>query len=721
MRLIFLCLFILSNLNLFAQSDTLKPDYRNRINIPEYDPSLMPTKYKNRTTAATWIEVNPNVPRVDYLGIHFADTLNGWAVGSNGAIIYSTNGGEKWKTAESNTTNILLDIKNFNSDIIIASGYNKTILRSTNAGIDWIEIYSGNGSNFWEIEIINDSIALVCGTKGNLFKTTDQGESWISISTGYGLLNFWSIDFVNSREVYIACDSGKVLYTSNGGKDWISKSVGTLKHLYRIKVLNKNHIVAGGEQGQVYYTFDGGATWGNSRAGSSVDAMEFVNDSIGFSAGYFSPNFIYKTITGGQSWTPAYSSGIGQYSLMFLNDSVGFNAGLNLTIRKTTNKGDSWPQKIIKEDFVDVWAVSENLAFAIGGGVYKTIDGGLNWYPTFPYDPTNLGLSSVFFVDSMTGFVGTNNAGRIYKTTDSGETWDLVFESTTGKIDDIYFYTENLGFAGISTGEFIRTTNGGNSWDLISNFVYAKKIQFFDEFKGYILSSSLKKTTDGGISWQSNSLPTIQYPTDLHFFTIYKGWLLAQNDSLYITLNGGVTWTTNGQVSNIGYANFCWRNNQKGFINATNKVYETNDSGYTWKDITSEIGNFDFNKIHTANVYSGFAIGENGLVVKYFDSSLIPVYNEIIIEKSTKVDDYFYPNPFNNTAILEFKAIKNEHTIVNIYNLLGEIVQTVFNDFTESNKKYKIIINSFNLSSGLYFYHINNDGNNKIGKILLIK
>ncbi|MBK7378532.1 MAG: hypothetical protein IPJ03_05930 [Ignavibacteriales bacterium] len=43
-----------------------------------------------------WTELNPKVPRVDYLGIHFVNADIGWAVGAAGALIKTTDGGKNW-------------------------------------------------------------------------------------------------------------------------------------------------------------------------------------------------------------------------------------------------------------------------------------------------------------------------------------------------------------------------------------------------------------------------------------------------------------------------------------------------------------------------------------------------------------------------------------------------------------------------------------------------
>ncbi len=78
-----------------------------------------------------------------------------------------------------------------------------------------------------------------------------------------------------------------------------------------------------------------------------------------------------------------------------------------------------------------------------------------------------------------------------------------------------------------------------------------------------------------------------------------------------------------------------------------------------------------------------------------------------------------YPNPFNPTTIIQYSILKNEHVQLNVYNSMGQLVETLVNKRQKSGL-YRIEFNSIKLSSGIYFYDLITDNyRNTKGMILL--
>jgi len=85
-----------------------------------------------------------------------------------------------------------------------------------------------------------------------------------------------------------------------------------------------------------------------------------------------------------------------------------------------------------------------------------------------------------------------------------------------------------------------------------------------------------------------------------------------------------------------------------------------------------------------------------------------------------------YPNPFNPTTNIAFNLPRDTHVELNIYNIKGQKVKTVVNDFLTSGEKiiqwHGVDNNNKSVGSGIYFVSINAKGQERvIKKITLLK
>ena len=138
---------------------------------------------------------------------------------------------------------------------------------------------------------------------------------------------------------------------------------------------------------------------------------------------------------------------------------------------------------------------------AASGGVWKTIDGGLNWSPIFDNQEVHsIGAISVAPSDPMTIYVGTGESSirsnvsignGVYKSEDGGETWKHLGLENTGRISRIIIHPKNrdliyvgsLGHAYSPQKErgVFMSENGGETW---------KHTLFIDNNTGCLLYTS---------------------------------------------------------------------------------------------------------------------------------------------------------------------------------------------------------------------------------------
>ncbi len=396
-NILLITFFLFCNL-LFAQQDSsrqkIPTQYRRGIEIPsgyqsyeqKYQGKDLQEEKKrlyplDKVTSGTgvWTELNPKVPRVDYLGIHFVNIDTGWACGDLGTIIKTTDGGTDWVTEETNTTTPVLKVNSFDGQTVIASGFNGMILRSTDGGDSWTDITSGVTGDLWGLQMINDTLGWACGTSNSLIKTTDAGISWTRIFTPGYSSDYWWIDFMlapsgNENYGFIAAN-GKVIKTTDGGNSWDIIQAGDNQALYSIDVIDSLHIAAAGYGGTGYtakniYSSDGGNTWieGQSLTTHEINCIKYINSDTGYIT--MSEIGMYKTTNRGQEWTGIESiRDIGEFEFqLFPENQVGYAAGTGLKISKTVGNLENWHKLIINDDFVDVFFTSEQKGFVLSSG-----------------------------------------------------------------------------------------------------------------------------------------------------------------------------------------------------------------------------------------------------------------------------------------------------------------------------------------------------------------
>ena len=110
-------------------------------------------------------------------------------------------------------------------------------------------------------------------------------------------------------------------------------------------------------------------------------------------------------------------------------------------------------------------------------------------------------------------------------------------------------------------------------------------------------------------------------------------------------------------------------------------------------------------------------------------------YNISVVDSPVSIDDnktvqnfvleQNYPNPFNNRTIIEYKIAKAADVNISIYNILGEKIRTLVNEFKNVNfyqTSWDGLDGNGNIApSGVYFYSIRVNDNYQIKKMVFLK
>lgn len=132
---------------------------------------------------------------------------------------------------------------------------------------------------------------------------------------------------------------------------------------------------------------------------------------------------------------------------------------------------------------------------------------------------------------------------------------------------------------------------------------------------------------------------------------------------------------------------------------------------------------FAFNNNGTANVQVqvGTFRNPNDRVTIDFTATTLPVSVED--ETLTAKDFYLnqnFPNPFNPATRINYGVAKSGNVEISVYNILGNKVATLVNEFKPTGN-YNVDFNASKLSSGVYFYKIVANGFVQTKKMILEK
>lgn len=229
----------------------------------------------------------------------------------------------------------------------------------------------------------------------------------------------------------------------------------------------------------------------------------------------------------------------------------------------------------------------------------------------------------MFFINSETGFVVGFN-GKIFKTTDSGESWQEQISGTTLHLYSVYFLNENIGFvAGKAMSGcldedcdkgsvLLKTTNGGKIWSKLffEDYTRINCMKFFDESKGLAIIHTpdvpnsrdyyLARTNDSGENWKLIDLD-IKLTYDKYFFVDDVVFNAGENQKIFKSDDFGNNWETIDTPIDAwnDVRNIYFYDENIGFVDGVTNIYKTTDGGLNW-----ETTNFPFSSFGVFHFYS---------------------------------------------------------------------------------------------------------------------
>ena len=575
--------------------------------------------------SSNWIPLGPfDVPiilsnnkkrgngRVNCIEFHPSDPNIFWAGTPGGGLWKTTDGGNTWTT---------------NTDNLPVLGVSDVIIDPTNTDIMYLATGDGDGHDTYSIGIL---------------KSIDGGLTWDTTGLSYSVhqeieVNKLEMNPNNTDSIFTVTENN-IFVTADGGVSWNTVGPNGRWRDIHYKPENTNVLYATKQTSgtsNVYRSLDGGSTWqvcDNGVAGGGkrrpAIAVTPANPEVIyslFSDAAWGYHGLYKSSDGGDNWTLQSDT-----PNVLGRDTDGSSVG-----------GQSWYDMTLAVSTTD-----ENHILVGGINLWESLDGGVTW--NIAGSSGSSSNYSYMHVDhhaaefnpiNNTAYVG--NDGGVYKYFDLLNTWVDISDG----LEISQFYKIGLSknndyrlVVGAQDNGTERLT--GNAWQAIRGSDGMECI--IDEYDDNIIYSSsqyggLKVTYNGGVDW--NNAKPVSYdgawvtPYKMHpldnnvivagYNVVYKtntataSWdsispsfgqlktiALAPSDlnyiyaatytGIWITKDDGQNWSSikaglpSGNISDITVSN---NNPNRVFVtmssyNDDQKVYESNDAGSSWINIS---------------------------------------------------------------------------------------------------------------------------------------
>jgi len=307
--------------------------------------------------------------------------------------------------------------------------------------------------------------------------------------------------------------------------------------------------------------------------------------------------------------------------------------------------------------------------------------------------------------------IGYPDGGETYRT---GQTLAIWWgTSLTGNVNLEYSTNNGSSWASIINNHPANSRN--YNWVIpVMSSTQNAKVRIFDSS-----NPAVGDTSQGTfkIILNLNSISTVSPPTFTKVIT-------ASNNPE----TQKFVWTSAGNHPTITYA---FKIRKGGASQQTDRIFTSDNSGSDTAisirksfldSLASSLGTVNDSVlcIWTATAYNGIdSITSNSFVVILKrDGVGISSISSVIPDKFELANNY--PNPFNPVTNIEFSIQKTSNTVLNIYDISGKLVSTLVNQVLQPGV-YKYDFDATNLSSGIYFYRLENEFFTDTKRMILIK
>jgi photosystem II stability/assembly factor-like uncharacterized protein len=314
-----------------------------------------------------------------------------------------------------------------------------------------------------------------------------------------------------------------------------------------------------------------------------------------------------------------------------------------------------------------------------------------------------------------------------------------------------------IWFSSNNGNNWFRTTSGVDS----NEYVYSFFVDGNTIYAAIGYTSAVGISTNNGLTWtkSTNGLASSQLITGI---TKLGATLYATHSALglYTSTDNGSSWSLAPAGIGAQDKNAIVRSGNNLCVAATNGVWTSSDNGANWTHtlttgILSGFGS-EGNDLYAVGALPPFKSTDNGITWQEVDANGlfsfiqntiqftsqyafintygIGVYRRLKSQiTSVEFDNHNlqnfllsqnYPNPFNPSTKISWQSPVGSHTILKVYDILGNEVATLVDEFKPAGNyevEFKSAFDGLQLASGVYFYQIKAGDYSSCKKMILLR
>jgi photosystem II stability/assembly factor-like uncharacterized protein len=272
----------------------------------------------------TWIETS-GPDRKIMNDVFFLNRNFGFAVGTDGTFLRTTNGGAIWEDISFGETRSFLAVHGLTTNDIWM-GANQRIYHSADMGVTWQEKLALLGANFIDVLAVDANIVLACSPSGLILRTDDAGATWDTVFQTSGQVR--SLAKIDANRYMATGFNGLILRSPDKGLTWnpLTPPEAGLQYEQTHFIGQEGWLVTSSFKKTMWHTPNAGDTWEpiTLPIDRFWDGVYFITPDTGIIVGRSTAEGrVYTTFNGGANWQAGYITDFPMYGVTGLPNPNG--------------------------------------------------------------------------------------------------------------------------------------------------------------------------------------------------------------------------------------------------------------------------------------------------------------------------------------------------------------------------------------------------------------